>query len=244
MIVSCQQPNYFPWLGFFEQIAQSERFLFLDTVQWIKQGRQHRTRIPHPTDPQKKSWLTIPVHSHAHREKQFKDIQVDTFQNWTLDHANILKDRYQHAPYYSSQLEPLLNSFWPKVKKEKFLLDICLESLYLFWEPLELKAELFWSSDFEDHGTKTERLIYLCQKMEATQYYSALGSSRYLDLSLFRAANILVKWQHFRAHQPNDLLRPLDYSVLDWVAHQPLDLIKKALEPVPSLRTMGSETSL
>ena len=56
-----------------------------------------------------------------------------------------------------------------------------------------------------------------CQSLQATEYYSALGSTRYLDLSLFREAGIRVRWQHLRPLFPDN--RPQDYSLLDALAY-------------------------
>lgn len=213
MVIVCQQPNFFPWIGYYEQIARSERFVFLDSVQWIRQGRQHRTQIwngsPH--------WLTIPVLGHGHRSKMIKDMQIDISLPWARKQRATLQSLYGKAPFWKSQLEPKLLPFYEKVAKEKFLLDVCQESLYLFLDELGLKSELHWSSDIATTGESTDRLVSLCQALGAETYYSALGSTRYLDLSRFRAAGINVRWQHFRA---GDVERPLTLSVLDWLARE------------------------
>ena len=45
MIVSIHQPAYLPWLGYLHRIALSDRFLFLDTVQFQKGSFQNRNKI-------------------------------------------------------------------------------------------------------------------------------------------------------------------------------------------------------
>ena len=40
MIVSIHQPNYLPWLGFFDKIKQSDYFVIFDNVQFPR-GKNH-----------------------------------------------------------------------------------------------------------------------------------------------------------------------------------------------------------
>jgi hypothetical protein len=219
MRVVCQQPNYFPWLGYFEQIARADSFVYLDNVQWIRQGRQHRTRIPDfPGSRKEKNWLTVPVLSQGHRARSFADMEIDRSRAWTKQHWLTLQALYGRAPYFSSQFEPLLRPFFEKASEHRFLIDLCEASVALFWAPLRLKAAVWHASDLPVEGKKSERLVNLCQALESTEYYSALGASRYLDNSTFRAANIQVRWQHFRPSAGPDPRRPCDYSILDWVA--------------------------
>src|SRR6476620_9960963 len=110
MRLVCQQPNYFPWLGYFEQIASADIFIYLDTVQWIRQGRQHRTRV----QGRDKLWLTLPVHGHGHRSKPFREMEVDQSQNWPRHQWQTLRTLYGKAPYYSSQLEPIIRPFFER----------------------------------------------------------------------------------------------------------------------------------
>ena len=43
--ISIHQPVYLPWLGFFEKVISSEKFVFLDDVQFEKNGFQNRNKI-------------------------------------------------------------------------------------------------------------------------------------------------------------------------------------------------------
>ncbi|MGZ3695073.1 MAG: WbqC family protein, partial [Bdellovibrionota bacterium] len=190
MRLVCQQPNYFPWLGYFEQIASADLFIYLDSVQWIRQGRQHRARLPAPGNTDARHWLTIPVHSHGHREKKFKDMKVDHSRNWPRVHWETLRTLYGSAPYFSAQIEPIIRPYFEKADELNFLYDLCTESVSNICEFLGLDAPTVRSSDFPDSGVKSERLINLCREFSADEYYSGLGATRYLDLSAFRAAEI------------------------------------------------------
>ncbi|HEY8279455.1 MAG TPA: WbqC family protein [Bdellovibrionota bacterium] len=219
MRVVCQQPNYFPWLGYFEQIARADSFVFLDDVQWIKQGRQHRTRLPQfASSKTDNHWLTLPVKSQGHRGKPLHDIEVDSEQPWAKRHWQTILSLYGGAPYFKSQLEPLIRPFLEGAQKHKFLADICESSVALFWKPLDLKSVVWHSSHMPVKGKKSARLLELCQALDATEYYSALGASRYLEMPLFRDAGLRVRWQHFRQSAGPDPRRSCDYSILDWVA--------------------------
>jgi len=37
-VVAIHQPNFFPWLGYFDKMARSQCFVFLDDVQIQKTG--------------------------------------------------------------------------------------------------------------------------------------------------------------------------------------------------------------
>ena len=45
MIVSIHQPQYMPWLPYFSKIASCDTFVFLDDVQFQKNGIQNRNQL-------------------------------------------------------------------------------------------------------------------------------------------------------------------------------------------------------
>lgn len=228
MRIVCQQPHYLPWLGYFDLFARADQFVFLDTVQWIRQGRQHRTRIMGANG--EPLWLTVPIHGHGHREKLLKDMEIDQSRNWARSHWETVRAAYGKAPYFKSQVEPVLRPFFEKAAGHKFLVDVSQDSLWLFWEEFALTPELHWSSDMKEREGPNERILSLCEALGADEYYSSLGSTRYIDLSVFRAAGVRVLWQHFKALFPDDPRRPLDLSVLDWAAHMPFSELRRFLK--------------
>ena len=59
MIVAIHQPQYLPWLGYFDKLRRADVFCFLDNVQYKKNDWQNRNRIK---TAQGWQWLTVPVH--------------------------------------------------------------------------------------------------------------------------------------------------------------------------------------
>ena len=59
MIVSIHQPNYLPWIGFFEKIYLSDIFVYFDNVQMPKnKSFVSRNKI---LFNKKSMWLTVPI---------------------------------------------------------------------------------------------------------------------------------------------------------------------------------------
>ena len=45
MKCSIMQPHFLPWIGYFNLITQSEKFIFLDDAQFSKNNWHNRNRI-------------------------------------------------------------------------------------------------------------------------------------------------------------------------------------------------------
>src|SRR5690349_4906262 len=58
MIVSINQPAYFPWLGYFHRIATSDLHIVLDHVQFEKNSFVNRNRV---RTVEGSAWMTVPV---------------------------------------------------------------------------------------------------------------------------------------------------------------------------------------
>jgi hypothetical protein len=58
LIVAVHQPQYLPWIGYFDKMRRADVFCYLDDVQYKKNEWQNRNRIKTAQDWQ---WLTVPV---------------------------------------------------------------------------------------------------------------------------------------------------------------------------------------
>jgi hypothetical protein len=208
----------------------------LDSVQWIRQGRQHRTRIlPQASSKADFQWLTVPVRGHGHRARPLRELELDAGTRWNEKHWNALQSVYGSRPFFKTQLEPLVRPWLEKAASMHTMCEAALGSVKLCMEALELRPELALSSELPEEGAKTERLLSLCRAVQADTYYSALGSTRYVDVSAFRAAGIRLVWQHWK-HPDYPQGRPrckTHLSFLDALANVSLDELKQWLAPQP-----------
>src|ERR1035437_1984540 len=101
MIVGIHQPNYLPYLGFFDKIRRSDIFVILDDAQFSKGDFHNRNRIKTSTGAK---WITIPI------IEPFKPIN-ETYINynvkngkfvWNDSHLFLLKENYQKAPFFDT----------------------------------------------------------------------------------------------------------------------------------------------
>lgn len=236
----CQQPNYFPWLGYLEQCARADVLVVLDSVQWMRRGMQHRTRVLPPVRssdeaPPDFQWLTLPVHGRGHRATRLRDLRVDVGTHWWRTHWRTLEAVYGRRPYFRSQLEPLVRPWLERAASTRHFWDVSLDSLRLLLDALRLSPEIALGSELPERGAKTERLVALCEAVGAEAYYSGLGSIAYVDPALFRAAGVRLVWQHWK-HPAYDQGRAAfrsHLSALDALANAPFAEIRRWIQPKP-----------
>ncbi len=102
MIVSAHQPNFAPWLGFFDKAWHSDVLVLLDTVQFIKRGYQNRARIKASNGPQ---WLTVPVVTKGRYDQPTHDVEIDETARWRSVHLRTLHTALAKAPHRDEVLD-------------------------------------------------------------------------------------------------------------------------------------------
>ena len=116
MIVSGHQPNYLPWLGFFDKMLQSDVFIIEDCVQFERQGFTNRNKIK---TFQGAKWLTVPV-EHSGGMLPINEVMIANKANpdWAKKHWLILKHNYSRAPFlekFSGFFEQTYNRRWSRL---------------------------------------------------------------------------------------------------------------------------------
>lgn len=191
MIITIHQPEYLPWLGFFDRIAESDIFIILDDVGYQKNGFINRNKIK---TAQGWQWITVPVKGRSPNQK-INEVLIDNQSDWREAQLRSLKFNYSKAPYfgeYSDFFEAVFKKDWELICD----LDIYLiENIIAF---LGLKTKIEKYSDMNLKGVQTERLVDICKKFGADTYLSGPGGKEYMDLGKFEEENIKVVFQEFK----------------------------------------------
>ena len=186
--LAAHQPQYLPWLGFFDKLAQADVFVLLDNVQFKKNEWQNRNRIKSANNVQ---WITVPV---GHRFGQsIAEVEVRENEPWRRKHLRALESSYSRAAGFDD-LMPLLaevleHPWW-------HLAPLNIELIQILAGRLGIDTELRLGSEFEARDDPTLRLVDLCTRLGADAYLSGAGSD-YLNTQAFADAGIDLQVQRF-----------------------------------------------
>ena len=191
MIVTIHQPDFFPWLGFFDRWQKSNLYIILDDVQFIRRGWQHRDKIKTQNGVE---WLTVPVIKKGQYYQQVRDVRINNNIDWRDRHLTTIQANYKDAPNF----EPLFHKITIIYDKNySLLIDFNIDILHLIASALGIQTPTVFASDFNINTSSSQKLVDLVKQVGGTHYMTGLGAQEYLTESLFIRENIPVIWQQF-----------------------------------------------
>jgi len=187
MKVSIHQPQYLPWLPYLLKIEESDLFIFLDTVDFQKNGLQNRNRIKTAQGGQ---WLTVPVNQRL--GQKIREVQIENASGWRRKHVQTIQQCYGKAgafDEFAGDLDALYAREWQELSE----LNIELTMLMLKW--MGITTPTTRSSRMSATGAASELVLNLCREAGATCYVSGTGGKDYLDEAAFRQAGVEILYR-------------------------------------------------
>jgi hypothetical protein len=218
-MISISQPTFFPWIGYFDLIDQSDAFVILNDVQFTKQSWQQRNNFKCKTGL---TLFTVPVISNK-KDKQINEILIFNPNRSKKKFYSFLISNYSKAKYFNEYFELYVKKFNEGADSEK--LNTLNENIILFTlSLLNIKTKIYFSSDFKIKDKKSEKIIKLCEELNYKKYLSSDGAKDYLveDKSLFLKKNIEVLIHRYNHPNYNQLYPPFcSYTcVLDLIMNE------------------------
>ena len=193
-IGTISQPNYLPWLGYFEKIFYADSIIWLDHVQYSKNTWINRNKIINGNGQE--MWLTIPI-VRSPLNTSINKILIDYRTDWVNKHLKSIYLSYKKSPFFKG-IYPLIESSLEK--KSKLLVDLNLELLNSCCKLLKVK-KTFYKSSVKIYTSKKAKLVLdICTNYIIDEYYSNLGSKDYMakEISAFDKNNINVVYQNYQ----------------------------------------------
>jgi len=176
-VIAIHQPNYCPWLGYFFKIYASDVFVFLDDVQFAKEGLTKRTFIRKNAQQCEKRYLTIPVKKSL-LQTDIVDVEIDFKRDWVQLHLENLRQIYRHAPYFDDYF-PFVSTLLLSANQYDKLADFNINCVQQIADLLHLKTVFYRSSELAVQGAKFEYIKGLIDHFDATTYLSGTGARSY-----------------------------------------------------------------
>ena len=191
-IVTIHQPDFFPWLGFFDRWQQSDLYVILDDVQFIRRGWHHRDKIKTPRGSE---WITVPVIKKGNYHQLIKDVKINNSIPWQSKILNVVKENYQKAQNFN-EIYCEMDNFLQK--KYNFLIDLNVDILEYVASKMNIDTPYVFSSEYNITEKSTEKLKLLTLKNGGNKYLTGIGSKNYLEEQKFNDEGVEVVWQDFK----------------------------------------------
>lgn len=216
MILASHQPDFFPYMGYFYKMFQSDIFVFSDDVQYSKKGRHNYNDILTANGPKR---FTLPISYHV---VNLDEIQIAATENDITRMLKTLWMEYKKAEHFSEAFTVFEELLFFAISDEcKSLADFNYHCLVRLADEFGLAhgRRFYRSSDLELHGHKDERIIDMCKLFEADTYYSGTGAKDYHSEQEFENNGITLKYSDYTPveYQQVEKRQALNMSVIDYV---------------------------
>lgn len=184
MIVAGHQPQYIPYLGFFNKVSQADVFVFVDNVQFNRKSWQQRTLIKSDDNP---IYLTIPVNKKGKYYQLINEVEIID-DGWRKKHWRSISLSYKKTPFfhlYSEALEAFYDTEWNLLSDFTIgLTKYLMGAIGLEFARIEIGSALGIT------GEKTDLLVDICRKTGCDTYLSGSGAKDYFEPERFQEAGL------------------------------------------------------
>lgn len=190
IVVGIHQPNFFPWIGFFEKISKSDIFVFLDKVQYSRGSWSNRVKVINQMKP---SWITCPLF-HTGEYQYLNELMIDEKQPWKKKTKKILEINYSKSDYFPDYFEFICELI---DNNENYLSRYNGINIKKICEVLDIKTEFYLQSDMITTKKATGLDIEITKLVGGTTYICGAGSANYQDDDMFSEAHLALIHQNF-----------------------------------------------
>jgi hypothetical protein len=188
MRIAIMQPYFFPYLGQFQLIHLTDRFILCDDVQYIRHGWINRNRIL--TRNGEYQYIIVPLASHSSKTP-IKQIQLAEGSRWKETILRQVTCYRKKAPYFERVYQLLAECLAPDETNITKLNGYCLQAVCEYIGlpfTLEISSEL--SLDYSNVHATGDWALRICEQLGATAYFNPPGGIGLYDKEIFHRHNI------------------------------------------------------
>ncbi|HEX7137808.1 MAG TPA: WbqC family protein, partial [Vicinamibacterales bacterium] len=166
-VVAIHQPNFLPWLGFFDKMDRGDVFVLLDRVQLIRRSYTTRTTVLQGGQP---VVLSLPVRHIGTQDLPIGDALLDDGVRATRKAAATIRHAYSRYPFWSDVGTPIVALL---EQPPDHLLDLNAELLQHLARVLGIPwTKVTRQSELPHTGKKSELMASLTRAVDGDVYLS------------------------------------------------------------------------
>ena len=191
-IISICQPHFLPWIGYFNMIHLSEKFIFLDNVNYNKRSWQNRVQI-RENDIDQKKWLSLQTINNS-RSLKINEVKINFLSKNIL--RNNLKQNYSKTKYFESLSPMIFDIFDKNINNDLSKINIIL--IRKICEYLNISSSFSLSSQFKFTEKKEYLILKLLKENKAKIYLANAGSLIYANEDFFKKNKVKMVSHNFQ----------------------------------------------
>ena len=194
MKLGIMQPYFFPYLGYFQLIKSTERWVVFDTPQYTSKTWINRNRILHPAEEKEWRYINIPVRKHK-REEKINQIIINDSIRWQRKILGQLTTYKQEAPHYLEVMELVDEVFAYNTNNLSLFLANSLEKTCA-WLGIKFEYSILSKMNLELNAVEHpgQWALRISEALRATEYVNAPSGYRLFDKSEFTERNIKLRF--------------------------------------------------
>lgn len=192
LMLASHQPDFFPWMGYFYKIYQSDIFVFSDNVLYSKTGRHNYNLILTGSGPMK---FTIPIHYHT---LPLNELKLAADEQAVKKMLKTIVQEYRKA-YHFEEAYPVIERLFEYALEAESLADFnmtCIMELCRKFGLTDNRA-FYVSSNLDLKNRKDARIIEMCGFFGADSYYSGVAAKDYHIEEDYRANGISLVYSDY-----------------------------------------------
>lgn len=227
MKLGIMQPYLFPYLGYFDLINYSDRWIIFDTVQHIRHGWINRNRILKPGGDWQ--YITVPLKKHG-RETLIKDVEISANKDWKTRILAQLQHYKKKAPYFGETYQLVEDCLTVDERSISRLNAAILEKICQHLSiPFEFEYFSKMNLELEPAKEPGDWALRISDKLGAKEYVNPPGGATIFDSARFDEIGIKLTIRHMPALEYE--CRDYDYipnlSIIDVLMWNSLDNVKE-----------------
>jgi len=191
-VVVVHQPDFMPYLGFFDRLLKADIYVVFDNVQYVRSSRGWTSRDKIKTRNGTK-WISVSTQK-APRDTAINKILLSKDDSWREDNLNLLRENYRKSPFYDEIMPYVVKLYGFHCER---MMDFNLESIKMLMKLFDIQIDVVMASDLEPVGKSNTLIIDIMKKLNCKKYLSGIGAKDYYVPELYEEAGIEVIWQDF-----------------------------------------------